>query len=189
MTATLRLTGLLHDRLVAMARGSVETGAVLLAHQITIDDQVVLLGDDLIAVPEDAYEIRTDQALQITSDGYVHALKIARERGMIAIWVHSHPGDHAVPRPSRHDRAVNEQLRPLFGDRTETGLYGYLVVSHDSGTLSFTGGLSGRITTPITCVSATGDRWTFRPAHDIDPANVKFRDTFGVPSPSSSATR
>ncbi|MGG7451502.1 ThiF family adenylyltransferase [Plantibacter auratus] len=167
MSATLRLTGALYDGLMAMATNPIETGAVLIAHQVVVDDStVVLLGDELIAVPDEAYEIRTDNALQITSDGYVHALKTARERGKIALWVHSHPGDGAVPRPSTHDRRVNEDLAPLFGGRTETDQYGYLVVSHDAGNLTFTGELSGPVTTSITCFSAVGERWTFRAAHD-----------------------
>lgn len=167
MSATLRLTGPLHDGLVAMATNPIETGAVLLAHQLTLDDgTVILLGNDLIAVPDDAYEIRTDRALQITSDGYIHALKTARDRGMIALWVHSHPGDRAIPRPSIHDRGVNEQLQSLFGDRTETDQFGYLVVSHDGGALTFTGALSGQITTPITRLAVSGQRWIFRPAYD-----------------------
>lgn len=169
MTATLRLTGPLHDGLVAMATSPVETGAVLLVRYTTIDgSDVILLGDELVAVPEDAYEIRTHQALQITSDGYVHALKTAQQRGRIAIWVHSHPGEQAIPRPSRHDRVVNEQLEPLFRDRTETDQYGYLVVSHDNGTLTFTGELIGRINTPIARLSVIGERWIFRPAFDTD---------------------
>ncbi len=167
MTATLRLSSPLHDELLTMATSPIETGAILLAHQLTLDNgNVILLGDDLIAVPDDAYEIRTDRALQITSDGFVHALKTARERGMIALWVHSHPGNRAIPRPSIHDHGVNEQLEPLFGDRTETHQYGYLVVSHDGGALTFTGELSGRITTPVTRLTVSGERWIFRPAYD-----------------------
>lgn len=167
MSATLRLTGSLHDGLVAMATSPIETGAVLLAHQVVIDTgDVILLGDELIAVPEEAYEVRTDRALQITSDGYIHALKTARDRGTIALWVHSHPGNQAIPRPSIHDRGVNGQLEPLFSDRTETSQYGYLVVSHDGDALTFTGELSGQIATPITRLSSIGARWIFRPTYD-----------------------
>jgi hypothetical protein len=167
MSATLRLTGPLHDGLVAMATSPIEAGAVLLAYQVVTDTgDVILLGNELIAVPEEAYEVRTNRALQITSDGYIHALKTARDRGAMALWVHSHPGNRAIPRPSIHDRGVNDQLEPLFGDRTETDQYGYLVVSHDGDALTFAGELSGLVTTPITRLSAIGDRWIFRPAYD-----------------------
>ncbi len=99
MTATLRLTTDLHDRLVAMATSPVETGAVLMASLVPTDhDRSALLGLDLLEVPDEAYEVRTDQSLQVTSDGYVHALKTAAARGAMAIWVHSHPpGNHAIP--------------------------------------------------------------------------------------------
>ncbi|MBS1895815.1 MAG: ThiF family adenylyltransferase [Actinobacteria bacterium] len=169
MTITLRLTETLHDRLLAMATGPVETGAVLIAHLVpTVNTGAVLLGADLIDVPEDAYEVRTDQSLQITSDGYVHALKNAREQGAVAIWVHSHPGNRAIPRPSRHDRLVNNQLEGLFGDRTETDQYGYLIVSHADGALTFTGALTGPVSGPIELLSAVGERWLFRSSYDTN---------------------
>lgn len=167
MSITLRLTQTLHDRLLAMATGPVETGAVLIAHLVpTGGAGAVLLGADLIDVPEDAYEVRTDQSLQITSEGYVHALKTAREQGAVAIWVHSHPGNHAIPRPSRHDRLVNQQLEGLFGDRTETDQYGYLIVSHADGALTFTGALTGPVSGPLDLLSAVGDRWLFRSSYE-----------------------
>ncbi len=167
MTIALRLTEALHDRLLAMATGPVETGAVLIAHLVpTGSTGAVLLGADLIDVPEDAYEVRTDQSLQITSDGYVHALKTAREQGAVAIWVHSHPGNHAIPLPSRHDRLVNNQIEGLFGDRTETDQYGYLIVSHADGALTFTGTLTGPVSGPIELLSALGERWLFRSSYD-----------------------
>jgi molybdopterin/thiamine biosynthesis adenylyltransferase len=167
MTITLRFTQPLHDRLLAMATGPVETGAVLIAHLVpTGTADAILLGTDLIDVPDDAYEVRTDQSLQITSDGYVHALKTARSQGAVAIWVHSHPGNHAIPRPSRHDRLVNQQLDGLFGDRTDTDQYGYLIVSHVDGALTFTGALTGTVNGPIGLLSAVGDRWLFRSTYD-----------------------
>ncbi|PPF54643.1 hypothetical protein C5C13_13550 [Clavibacter michiganensis] len=174
MSAVLRVTGALHDELLAMSTGPVETGAVLLAHQYTIPardgvgERTALLGVELLPVPEEAYEIRTDRSLQITSDGYVHALKIARQKGLVAVWVHSHPGDGAIPRPSVHDRRVNAALEELFADRTETGQYGYLIVSHSAGTLTFTGALTGVVDTPITQLSAVGERWIFHPSYDAD---------------------
>lgn len=167
MSITLRLTQALHDRLLAMATGPVETGAVLLAHLVpTGGAGAVLIGAELIDVPDDAYEVRTDQSLQITSDGYVHALKTARGQGAVAIWVHSHPGNYAIPRPSRHDRLVNQQLEGLFGDRSETDQYGYLIVSHADGALNFTGALTGPVSGPLHLLSAVGDRWLFRSSYD-----------------------
>lgn len=150
-----------------MATDPVETGAVLLAHLVQLGgDQDLLLASELIPVPEEAYEIRTDRSLQITSDGYVHALKAARARGAVAIWVHSHPGDRSVPLPSKHDRLVNSQLVDLFSEQTETDQYGYLIVSHAEGALTFTGALAGPVSGSFTQLSAIGSRWLFRPAYD-----------------------
>lgn len=167
MNITLRLTPELHDGLLAMASSPVETGAVLLAHLIPVDENSsLLIGSSIVEVPDDAYEVRTDRSLQITSDGYVHALKQARAGGLVAIWVHSHPGNHAVPRPSRHDAHVNKQLEPLFAERTETDQYGYLVVSHANGMLTFTGAISGPREGPIMRISTAGDRWSFLNGYD-----------------------
>lgn len=177
MTITLRLTHTLHDRLLAMATGPVETGAVLIAHLVpTGATAAILLGTDLLEVPDHAYEVRTDHSLQITSDGYVHALKAARNQGAVAIWVHSHPGNHAIPRPSPHDSLVNQQLEGLFGDRTDTDQYGYLIVSHSDGSLTFTGALKGPVTGPIDLLSAVGDRWLFRSTYDA--AGPSAQDLF-----------
>ncbi|WP_407791878.1 ThiF family adenylyltransferase (plasmid) [Streptomyces sp. L7] len=98
MNITLRLPMPVHDELLAMATGPVESGAVLIAHLVPgRDDSMILLGAQLIPVPEGAYDIRSDRSLQVTSDGYVHALKVARDRGGVALWVHSHPGEGALP--------------------------------------------------------------------------------------------
>lgn len=171
MNITLRTTDFLHDELLAMARGHVETGAVLIAHLIPLDDEhAVLLGAELVPVPEEAYEVRTDQSLQVTSDGYVHSLKTARDRGAVAIWVHSHPGESSSPRPSRHDLRVNSQLTDLFAAQTESDEYGYLILGHNAGVLTFTGALAGPIEGPISALSAIGSRWSFRRAYDAETA-------------------
>ena len=103
MSITLRLPPATHTMLNEMAHDAVESAGVLLAHSRTDGDRTILTAFDLIPVPEDAYEVRTDHALQITSDGYVHALKVARDRGAIAIWVHTHPGNHSIPKASRQE--------------------------------------------------------------------------------------
>ncbi len=168
MSVTLRLPPAIHVDLKDMARGHVESAGVLLAHLRTNGSRAIATAFELIPVPEDAYEIRTDRALQITSDGYVHALKVARARGAIAIWVHSHPGNHSIPKASHHDRGVNAKLEPLFADQTETDQYGYLIVSRVDEALTFTGEITGPVQGQISQVAATGERWTFRTAYDHD---------------------
>lgn len=174
MSTTLRLTQPIHDELLAMATNRVETGAVLLAHLVPTDQgRSLLLATELILVDEAAYEVRTDQSLQVTSDGYVHALKRARMTGTVPIWVHSHPGDGSSPRPSRHDRIVNEQLTDLFADRSDTGSYGFLIVSYRSHALTFTGALDGPAAGPIDRLSVIGARWQFRSAED-NPRGINY---------------
>jgi molybdopterin/thiamine biosynthesis adenylyltransferase/proteasome lid subunit RPN8/RPN11 len=177
MSITLRLPPATHTVLNEMAHGDVESAGVLLAHSRTDGNRTILIAFELIPVPEDAYEVRTDRALQITSDGYVHALKIARARGAIAIWVHSHPGNHSIPTASHHDRRVNTELDPLFAHQTDTDQYGYLIVSHADDALTFTGEISGPVTGPIAQIASTGERWTFRTAYDHDtPMNYDLFD-------------
>ncbi len=53
----------------------------------------------------------------------------SQARGTIAIWVHSHPGDKAVPCPQSPRPGRQRATPALFSDRTETGQYGYPVVS------------------------------------------------------------
>ncbi len=172
MNITLRLTSSLHHRLLAMAMAPVEAGAILLAHLVPIDgDTALLLGSELIPVPEDAYEVRSNQALQITSDGYIHALKTARTEQAIAIWVHSHPGNKSSPRPSRHDLQVNADLDALFRERTESDHYGYLIVGHSDGALTFSGAVTGLANGTIRRLNVAGERWIFSAAYESDVPN------------------
>lgn len=171
MNVTLRMTNAVYDALLGMAADPLESAAVLLAQPASLGEgRMALLATDLVPVPVEAYEVRTDRSLQVTSDGYVHALKTARAHGAVALWVHSHPGDGASPAPSRHDRLVNSQLAELFADRSGSARYGYLVVSHDNGALTFTGAITGVGAGPITRLSAIGARWAFRAAHDAATA-------------------
>lgn len=167
MNVTMRMTAAVYEELLAMATEPCETAAVVLAHLVPLDDKrAILLATDVQPVPAQAYEVRTDRSLQVTSDGYVHALKAAHDQGAVALWVHSHPGDGAIPMPSRHDREVDAQLQDLFAERTGSGHYGYLVVSHTQRTLTFTGALTGPVQGPITRVSVLGERFAFRAAYD-----------------------
>lgn len=167
MKITLRLRQATFDDLHAMASGDLESGAVLLAHLVDVDaEHIVLLGSELVSVPDDAYTRRTDHALTVTSEGYIHALKKARDQGQVALWVHSHPGDGSDTRPSEHDDVVNHQLRDLFAERTDSGLYGFLVVGHAGSTMTFTGRIDGRASGAIERLNVVGERWSFLSAAD-----------------------
>ncbi len=75
----------------------------------------------------------------IASHGYVPALAAAEAEACVPIWLHTHPGDGASPRPSHHDEIVDEQLCDLFRLRSGSPYYVSLVVSHEDGALRFAG--------------------------------------------------
>jgi molybdopterin/thiamine biosynthesis adenylyltransferase/proteasome lid subunit RPN8/RPN11 len=142
MTTTLVLTDQLAAELLHAARGEVETAGVLLARRLdTPDGQLRLLGRSIHWVPEHAYLRRERDGLTISSDGYVPALDAAEQDRAVAIWVHTHPGDGASPRPSRHDLVVDAELADLFRLRADSELYGALVVAHRCDQLRFAGHL------------------------------------------------
>lgn len=178
MSAHIRMTDELHDRLLWMASRDIESGAVMIAKVFQDEeDQTVLLAMDLIDVPEDSYEDRTHNSLQITSDGYVHALKAAREVGAMAVWVHSHPGDGARPLPSVHDHAVNEELQELFSSRTESNQYGYLIVANEEGLLTFSGAITGAVEAEISGLTVLGRYWRFlEPFESASPTDRTLFD-------------
>ena len=135
------------DRLHLMARLKVETAGVLLVKPIFgADGSIKLLARDFLEVPEQCYLIRTFNALEISSDGYVHALKIAENTGATPIWFHTHPGNNPTPVMSIHDEKVNSQLTDLFRLRSGGAHYGALVISPKENSFDFTGFIDDGIT-------------------------------------------
>lgn len=169
MSATLVMTQETYGQLLQFAAGPLESAAVLLAR---------LVGDDVSGprllltavhpVPEDAYLDRRHDGLEIASDGYVPALAEAARTGTIAIWTHTHPGPGANVSPSKHDDRVNDDLRDLFGLRTGTDHYAWLVLGAYEGSLTFTGALekAGDEPVPITRLNAVGARLRRSAAQD-----------------------
>ena len=157
---TLVLTEPIAGRLRELAKHDVETGAVLLARLVrTPSGSLRLLGRHLAEVPETAYERRESDLLLITSDGYVPALNLAEAEGCVPIWLHTHPGSGSSPKPSIHDRHVDEQLTDLFRLRANNEFYGAVVMSHDGGRLTFAGHLDdGEHTHEIDRLLVVGDR-------------------------------
>jgi molybdopterin/thiamine biosynthesis adenylyltransferase len=144
MTVTLVLPESVACTLRDLARLDVETGAVLLTRPVrAAGGDLRLLARELHQVPECAYERRASDSLLITSDGYVPALARAEECGAVPLWLHTHPGDSASPRPSSLDHGVDMQLGDLFRVRSGSEFYGALIVSLKGGDLRFTGHLDG----------------------------------------------
>lgn len=166
MICTLRLTASLHQSLLDTAQRPLEHAGILLAAVSATDATVTAVGVDWLPVPDDAYERQGVDHLTVTSDGFMPALAAAERRGLTPVWVHSHPGDGSEVHVSHHDVEVNQQLGDVFALRSGTGSYGYLVIGHRNGQLTFTGGLTGEITGPIERMSTIGDRFRFQTAED-----------------------
>ncbi|HEX7802602.1 MAG TPA: ThiF family adenylyltransferase [Pseudoxanthomonas sp.] len=129
MTTTLVLTDAIADQLVDLAEQPIETGAVLIVSLVQHRTGIRLLGRELHLVPERAYVRRTPYELEATSAGFVPALQRADELGAVAIWVHNHPGEDALPLPSSYDEVVDQKLADTFRIRTSSDFYGTLIVS------------------------------------------------------------
>jgi CHAT domain-containing protein len=113
--ATLVLPGPLAAEIDAVARLPVETAGVLLASIVkTPEGDLRILARAMRWVKEASYIRRGGDHLSIASDGYVPFLGEAESMGAIALWVHTHPGEHSQPRPSRHDEEVDRQISDLF---------------------------------------------------------------------------
>ena len=140
MTVTLVLSDSLADELLEATGAPVESAGVLLARYVeTPEGNTRLLARQMCWVPEEAYQVRCATELKVSSHGYVPALASAEADGCVPIWLHTHPGDRASPKPSRRDEIVDGELADLFRIRSGSELYGAVVVARDSGQLTFTG--------------------------------------------------
>jgi hypothetical protein len=176
--ATLVLPGWVAAEIAAAARDQNETGAVLLAGVCAVGDGLRLLGREVHWVRDDAYDRRTPQSLLIRSAGYIDALARAEDQGDVPVWLHTHPGRWADPRPSEHDELVDDQLQETFRVRSGAGLYASLIASPTGQWFRFT----GRVRTddgalPIERLLVVGERWSLTNAEDApagSPMTVEF---------------
>ena len=140
MTVTLVLTKKIADELLEVAGSDIETAGVLLARHVeTPGGAVRLLSREIHWVPDASYRVREATKMSINSTGYVPALAAAEADQSVAIWLHTHPGKDSSPRPSKHDKIVDEELADLFRFRSGSPFYGTLVVTQTGGHLCFTG--------------------------------------------------
>jgi proteasome lid subunit RPN8/RPN11 len=144
MRTTLVIPIALSDRLIELASNERETAGVAFGRLIINENgDSRLLVTEIELVPEECYDIRECDRLQIRSEGYVHPLRRAEKDSTIAIWFHTHPGEDSSPRPSHHDRKVDSQIASVFRIRTGSEFYGSLILSHSGDRLKFTGFLEG----------------------------------------------
>jgi molybdopterin/thiamine biosynthesis adenylyltransferase len=112
----------------------------------------------------------------IASGGYVPFLSEAETLGAAALWVHTHPGEHAEPTPSSHDREVDFQIADLFRLRSGNSCYGTLIVSPRPAGMAFTGYLefdnAARI--PFTRLWEVGGRFRLHHPFAFDPDEVSL---------------
>ncbi len=124
MTTTLVLPQSIANEIEGAAHEPLESAGVLIAKLARASEtETRLLGLKIMWVPTPSYLERNDISLSIDSGGYVPALGYAEAKGAVAIWLHTHPGVDASPRPSRHDRVVDEKISDLFKIRTGSDCY------------------------------------------------------------------
>jgi molybdopterin/thiamine biosynthesis adenylyltransferase/proteasome lid subunit RPN8/RPN11 len=142
MTVSVVIPQSLVEEIDSTARLPVETAGVLLAGvSESAYGDVRLLARRMRWVPEDAYSRREWNTLGIRPEGYVQALAEAETIGASCVWVHTHPGKDAWPKPSEHDRVVDQQIKDLFRIRSGSPYYGALIFSPRTQNLAFTGHL------------------------------------------------
>ncbi len=169
MSASLVCPEHIIDEIKQAATLEVETAGVLLASIAeTPDGDVRILGRHMRWVSDEAYIRREATSLGIASEGYVPALAEAEEINATCLWVHTHPGDQARPKPSCYDRIVDEQIADLFRLRSGSPYYGALIFSPSRAGLSFTGHVEreGSPRIEIARLWQVGDRWRLTPAFE-----------------------
>lgn len=140
MTVTLVMTERVAAELLEAIAAEVESAGVLLARYVeTAGGDVRLLAREMHWVSDEAYLLRGATALSVASQGYVPFLALAEADACVPIWLHTHPGPHASPLPSKYDEIVDEQLADLFRLRSGSEFYGAVVVARNGGQLCFTG--------------------------------------------------
>ena len=140
VTVTLVVPAPITATVESMLRVNVETGAVLGARIVqTKGGDLRLLAIGIWEVPPDAYVLQEPDELIVASHGFVPPLAEIETAGAMAIWLHTHPGDGASPRPSDRDIEVDRRLSDVFRLRTDAPFYGALIVAKDGEKVAFSG--------------------------------------------------
>jgi len=169
MTVSVVIPQEIAKELQLIASNPLETAGVMFAGIAEAPNgDVRLLVRGMRWVGETAYTRRESHGMTIQSEGYVHALAEAETLGAACIWVHTHPGQGASPRPSKHDQVVDGEIAELFRLRSGSPYYGTLIFSQDMSGLAFTGVLQheGRDAEQIERLWQVGARWRLIRAHD-----------------------
>jgi proteasome lid subunit RPN8/RPN11 len=163
------------EELSRAAQGDLEVAGVLFVRVLDASDgSRRLLGRGLRWVPEHEYIEQQAYRLVIPSTGYVAALAEAEQDGDTAIWFHTHPGWDGIPKPSRHDHEVDQQIAELFRIRTGSSYYGTLIFSPRPGGCAFTGTVhhEAAAVESIDRLWIVGDRWRLLSSFDSEHGNM-----------------
>lgn len=126
MRATLALPQRLADELAAWTELTDETAGVIIARPVTDGGEITLLGCHVHTAPHDAYLRRSSHGIGLRSTGWVPAVRAAARDGLVAVFVHSHPG--GTPEPSNADVEVDHALVDPFRRLTGQPIYSSLIV-------------------------------------------------------------
>jgi molybdopterin/thiamine biosynthesis adenylyltransferase len=169
MITTLVLSPTVSSEVEWASRQPLETAGVLLA-RLAVTDQgnIRLLGHVIRWVAEDAYLDRQEDSLSIASHGYVPALAEAERTGSIPLWIHTHPGENANPKPSKADFRVDAEIADLFRLRSGSLYYGTVIFSPRRRDIAFSGTLQHeeQPTLAIDRLWRVGDDWRLLRAVD-----------------------
>jgi hypothetical protein len=116
--------------------------------------------------PATSYEYQSSTELHLAPPAYMPALSRAAKLNAAALFLHSHPT--AAPTASDRDDVVDELLRSTFQIRTDSPIYGSVIVRIEDGTLSFTGRLwrDAEALGAITLLREFGERFSFTSSLD-----------------------
>lgn len=142
MTATVVLDAALADEIRHVAEEFNETAGILLSSIVRAPNgDIRLLARKMVWLDKSAYDERGPFGLLLNSVGYTRPLAMAETMGAVPIWVHTHPGQGASPRPSTHDKVVDDKIAEVFRLRSGSAYYGALIFSRAGAELKFTGHL------------------------------------------------
>lgn len=141
MTVSLVLPYEIANELKVAAANKLETAGVLSVRVVKHGTDVRLLARRMSWAADDSYLERKAYALSMAPSAYIGALAEAETRGEVCIWVHTHPGEDGIPKPSTPDKKVDVKISDLFKHRTGSETYGTLIVSPRGSTFAFTGRL------------------------------------------------
>jgi proteasome lid subunit RPN8/RPN11 len=169
MTVSVVIPQAMIEEIRSVANLSTETAGVMLVGVAEAPNgDIRLLARHMRWVDESAYTRREWDGLSIRSEGYVPALAEAETLGATCLWVHTHPGEDGLPRPSHHDRRVDREIEDLFRLRSGSPYYGALIFSPRPSDLAFTGHIQKEDGPSIKIERSwqVGDRWHLIRAFD-----------------------